>query len=401
MPSGSIVFLLSNAGKARLFAPVLAALESAGAKTVVLAGAEMHGKTIPAAALERLQVPVRHLLDRPIRGARDRIARGRSLRFRAEEILASEKASALVVHIDRTAPENLFIRAARNLGVPTVLLQESLRKDEMTRLPAVERWKRRLYASLFGLEFRLRHYGQEGCDRVLCWGPSSDRYFRRVGVPQERLVSVGNPAWDGVVCPGREEAKVRVSEKLAGNPLEPIILLATSPLDDMGILSSREYRRLVRGWLSALQRAAENRPGVRFVVKPHNLEPARFYGSMMQDLPRLQLVEDVDFFLLTIAASAILSFSTTSAMEGPLFGTPSGVLSAGKALDNWDFVENGVAEDLRDEAGLRTFLDHCLHPERSAALARSQSDRVEAGYTVNFRKAAAPAAAAILEASAR
>lgn len=388
MSRGRAVFILSNAAKWKLFLPVIRSLEKEhGVEAVVVAYSEVHGTASDTAKLGELGLRYIHPLPVPIKAAADRITYGVWLKRNAGAMLEKLGASVLIVHVDRTIPENLFIRAARKRGIKSVLIQESLRKDEMTRLPFREAMVRRLYAWGFGLETRLRHYGQEGCDAVVAWGATSGDYFRRVGVPADRIRELGNPGWDALAAgPSLPAEKARLAEHLGLPPSIGFLTVTTSPLDDMGILTKEEYRKVLKLWCGRLGRVAAARKDLAVVFKLHNLEGADFYREAIGDQP-IHIIQKWDILPLLAFSAGVLQFSTTAGLEAALLGTPVGVMDAGRSLDNWEFVENGIARQLRTGEDLEAFSAVVADPARRGELGKEVRELAEARYVKNLGQA--------------
>jgi hypothetical protein len=394
-PGGKAVFVLSNPAKWRHFLPVIGNLErNHGMESCVLALGEMHGSPSDVEHLRELGLDFIQPLPRPVRSEIDRLVQGLRLKREAGTILRRLGASVLIVHSDRTLPENLFIPAARAAGIPSLLMQESLRKDEMMRMGRRSLAVRRAYRRLFGLEFRLRLYGQGGCDSVNAWGPFSERYFLRAGVPAERIAPLGNPVWDRIPdVTLRESERERLAAHLGLPSDARFLTLVTSPLSGMGLLSEAEYRRILARWSRPLAEAAA-RGGAALVLKTHNLEAAGIYREAFAGIP-VHFLEKWDIIPLLAHSVGVLQFSTTAGLEAALLGTPVGLLDAGRPLDNWEFAANGVGTPLATPDHLRRFVEEISTPRGRGEIGARGRQRACIGYAANFGGAAAALAAHI------
>ena len=102
------------------------------------------------------------------------------------EILKSSKPSCVVLANDRAFPVRQLSSWARQLGTRSILVQESLRKDEV--------FKGRRALGLFANQTGMN--GQGGADRIAAWGETSRQYYIRVGAEPERITLSGNTRMD-------------------------------------------------------------------------------------------------------------------------------------------------------------------------------------------------------------
>jgi len=254
---------------------------------------------------------------------------------------------------DRGYPELDLIKAFQAKGVPVVLLQESIRRDDS-------------FDDLPGLLWN----GQGGCDRIYAWGETSLEYYRSAGVPDERIVVVGCPRIDQYVESGmgrRDKSGLRERLRL---PLDrPLILIATNPVYRMKLVKKLPWEEYVACIESVIAWAADQ--GAFVLVKPHLLEKA--------DHARLGLVAHVsshenaayaaDLPLVdAIAASdAVLIFNSTVALEAALLGKPSGLLATDRYTHGTDYERYGLSVPVNSADSLRAMLANLNHDGLTAS----------------------------------
>jgi hypothetical protein len=268
--------------------------------------------------------------------------------------------SLIVVLNDRNFPPNDYIQAARRRRIPTLLVQESLRKDLFQRPPwrkLLGRWSRKLR---LGVEEGLRHYGQGGCDMVAAWGETSREYFLRVGVPDRKIAITGNPRFDQLAHADFSAEAGRIRAELGYAPDDFVLTFLSSPIERMLIVSKEEKRaafvRLL-GWMRTL-RAEPAWRNLRLALKLHRAEDGALFREMISaaggsDFAR---VAEQPLYPLLAASQAALMFSTTAGLEAALLQVPVGILGLSKPLDDWDFVRRGVAANVGSPEGLAAFL---------------------------------------------
>ena len=181
----------------QIILPVIRLLRARGLPVIVYSDCELLRTASDTATLEREGIPFVRMADAPLPVTMPEWeAAALPYRKRIPGEVERVRPSLVVVLNDRNFPPNVYVEEARRLGIPTLLVQESLRKDLFQRPPwrkLVGRWSRK---ARLGIEEGMRHYGQGGCDAVAAWGETSREYFLRVGVPERKITITGNPRFD-------------------------------------------------------------------------------------------------------------------------------------------------------------------------------------------------------------
>jgi hypothetical protein len=341
--------------------PVIRLLKARGIPAVVFSNCELNRKPSDMAPLEREGIETFRFTDTPLPlddTEYERLAVP-ILRRVPEEIHRRNPALVVVLN-DRNSPSLDFVRAGRALGIPVLMLQESLRKDLFQRptlRKLVYRWRRKI---LTGIEAGLRHYGQGGCDHLTAWGSTSREYFLRVGVRPERITITGNPRFDLFAHPDfdREAEAIRAEYQLA--PDDFLLTFLSSPIEKMHIVSPAEkrdaYARLLT-WVRDVGGESGRRP-VKLAFKLHRAENRTWLQNFLaqQNATDFAFLADKPLYPILWASQASLMFSTTAGLEAALLRRPVGILELSKPLDDWDFVGKGVAQRVASQADLAAYL---------------------------------------------
>jgi len=358
-----------------MLTPVVHELRRRGLPVVVYSDCEILRKPSNVPALEALGVPYVRLAEAPLPSPDlDWEMRAAPLRREIERQVTRVRPAAVVVLNDRNFPSNTFVRTARRLGVPSILLQESMRKDLFQRptwRKLAFRWRRRL---MFGIEGGLRMYGQGGCDWYAAWGEMSQAYFQRVGVPAARIRITGNPRFDQLATSDWSHAAHEARRKLAMAEGDFPLTFLSSPIEKMLIISAEEkdaaLRRLLE-WVAAL-RSTERWKAVRLRFKLHRGESAERFRIKLHEWGAEGFAEVVEIGLypLVAASRCVLMFSTTAGLEAALLRRSVGILTLSRPLDDWDFVGRGVASAIASRDDLERFLAAAQEGEAPGEAAR-------------------------------
>jgi hypothetical protein len=360
--NGPVLFEITAADShLQIVLPVIRLLKRRGIPTVVFSNCELNRKPSDLAPLEREGIEHFRFVDTPLPlddAEYERLAVP-ILRRVPEEIRRRNPALVVVLN-DRNTPSLDFVRAGRRLGIPVLMLQESLRKDLFQRptlRKLIYRWRRK---TLTGIEAGLRHYGQGGCDHLTAWGSTSRDYFLRVGVRPERITVTGNPRFDVFANPDfdREAAAIRAQYRLAPNDF--LLTFLSSPIEKMHIVSPAEKKQALARLLEWVQ-TSRSQPGLgslRLALKLHRGENAAWFQRFLeeQNAAGFAFLADQPLYPLLWASRASLMFSTTAGLEAALLRRPVAMLELSKPLDDWDFIGKGVAQRVASQADLVSFL---------------------------------------------
>jgi hypothetical protein len=360
--TGPILFEITAADShQQIILPVIRRLRARGIPVIVYTDCELLRTSSDTETLARERIPFMRMAASPLPvTTREWEAAARPFRKRIPAELDRVHPALVVVLNDRNFPPNAYVEEARRRRIPTLLLQESLRKDLFQRPPAVKlfgRWVRKIR---FGIEEGLRSFGQGGCDCIAAWGETSRDYFLRVGVPPERIAITGNPRFDQLANADFSGDARRLRTNLGYAPAVFLLTFLSSPIERMQIVSKAEkLAALVQllGWVDALRADAEWEQ-LQLVIKLHRSEdpaPLQAILDKNQSTGWARIV-DQPLYPLLRASQAALMFSTTAGIEAALLSVPIGILELAKPLDDWDLVGRNVAQGIRGQPELAAFL---------------------------------------------
>ena len=345
----------------QIILPVIRLLRARGIPVIVYSDCELLRTASDTAAFQREGIPYVRMADTPLPIPTPEWGTA-AMPFRRRipgEVQRVHPAMVVVLN-DRNFPSNVYVSEARRLRIPSLLLQESLRKDLFQRPPwrkLFSRWRRKLR---YGTEEGLRHYGQGHCDAVAALGETSREYFLRVGVPERKITVTGNPRFDQLAGADFSAEAQRIRIELGYTPDDFVLTFLSSPIERMLIVSPEEKREaFVRlfGWIRAL-RADPAWKTLRLALKLHRGESAPLFREMIaqEGASDFAQVSDPPLYPLLRGSQAALMFSTTAGLEAALLKVPVGIFGLSKPLDDWEFVRRGVAADVRTPEGLAAFL---------------------------------------------
>jgi hypothetical protein len=388
--TGPILFEITAADShQQIILPVIRRLRECGIPAIVYSDCELLRTASDPGPLEREDIPFVRALSEPLPlPMREWEPAARAFRRKIPEELARVRPALLVVLNDRNFPPNAYVQEARRLRIPTLLIQESLRKDLFQKPPLVKLIGRRLRLLRSGIEEGLRHFGQGGCDAVAAWGASSREYFLRVGVPEERIHITGNPRFDQLADADFRASARRIRAEWSVPDEGFLLAFLSSPVERMQIISKEEKRAALARWIDWIGRMREDAEwkDLRLAFKLHRSEDPSILQSLLAERGAAGWahVADTELYPLLQASQAAAMFSTTAGLEAALLSVPVGIMELSRPLDDWDFIGRGVAAGIRTEQDLRAF----LRSARSGGAIGKRGARAAEHYLSNLGHAA-------------
>jgi len=387
--TGPILFEITAADShQQIILPVIRLLRARGIPVIVYSDCELLRTASDTAAFEREGIPFVRMAATPLPIPMPEWgAAAQPFRQRIPHEVNRLHPSLIVVLNDRNFPSNLYVEAARRLSIPSLLLQESLRKDLFQRPPWRKLYSRWIRKMRFGIEEGLRHYGQGHCDAVAALGQTSREYFLRVGVPKRKITITGNPRFDQLASADFSAEAQRIRSSLGCSPGDFMLTFLSSPIERMLIVSAEEkHDALVRllGWVRTLREDPDWK-NLRLAFKLHRGESVPFFRETLAHAGAtgFALVAEEPLYPLLRASQAALMFSTTAGLEAALLKVPVGMLGLSKPLDDWNFVSRGVAANVRSVEGLAAFLRRAREDPTFGA----RGANAAAFYIANFGRA--------------
>jgi len=267
---------------------------------------------------------------------------------------------------DRITPHIPLIKAAKKGNVPTILIQESIRKDDSYTLSRADRAMALLIRHLLGVEIGLLYHGQGGCDRIAAWGETSLQYFKRIGVSEKKVVLTGNPRIESIANEDWQTRSRELRETYSIPKDASVVTLATNPVDAMGMLTDEELRSSVSMVTDAIALSDD----VHLFLKPHRSEDLGKYKQVIaksKSREDIYLVPDVELYPLLYLSDAVMLFNSTVALEAAVLGTPVAVINPFRVDMGIDFADTGLAIEIHNKEELIHFLESSKHGEMQIA----------------------------------
>jgi hypothetical protein len=388
--SGPILFEITAADShQQIILPVIRRLRARGIPVIVYSDCELLRTSSDTATLQGEGIPFVRLAEKPLPATQPEWeAAAAPIRLRIPGEVERARPALVAVLNDRNFPSNVFVGEARRLRIPTLLIQESLRKDLFQKPPLGKLLGRVRRKLRYGIEEGLRNFGQGGCDAIAAWGETSREYFLRVGVPEGRITVTGNPRFDQLAGADFSAEARRIRGELGCSEPDFLLAFLSSPIERMMIVPKDEklaaFERLI-GWVRTL-REDPSWTGLRLAFKLHRNEDPAPLRSVLDKRAAGAWARIIDrpLYPLLQGSQTALMFSTTAGLEAALLSVPVGILELSKPLDDWDLAGRGVA------AGIRTApdLDGFLRAARDDKTLGARGAQAAAFYLANFGHAA-------------
>jgi hypothetical protein len=332
----------------QIILPVIRLLRARGIPSIVYTDCELLRTASDPSAFVRENIPFVQFLNKPL-PLNDILWDEGAVPIRKQipgEVRRVNPALVVVLN-DRNFPSIVFVESARGLRIPTLLIQESLRKDLFQR-PTLKklffRWKHKIEK---GIEGGLRKYGQGDCTWYAAWGETSRQYLRRVGVPDRKIVITGNPRFDQLAQPDFAKEAKAIRKQLGLTPDDFLVTFLSSPIEKMLIVTREEKQSAIEriiDWAKEYRATPEGKL-LRLAFKLHRSENPDLFRALIAQRGAedwCQVVEGPLYPIISATQTALM-FSTTAGLEAALLGVPVGMVELSRPLDDWDFTGHGVA----------------------------------------------------------
>lgn len=338
-----VVLAAATMTQARTMVACAPALHAAGLDPVFVSLDPIIGKSASIGFAEAGVPHTRH-------GTPRSSQRARMLRIvfggRADARALIDGAGAVVIGNDFSPFERLVVQEARRAGVASILVQDgviALEGDHAgggarSGSTLVTLAKRAL--SLLGLPFAPKPYGLGGCDAVCVYGPSTADALIRRGVPQATIHVTGQPRYD---TPAAAPDAAATRRRRQG----PIVV-TTQPFSRYGLASAADETRTFAHMIAAA--AAHGRT----VVKLHPDTDQASRAALQAAAPDgVRFEQQSPIEALLADARAVVTLSSTTALEAMLHGVPVVVVDAPGFPTTLPYIESEAVEAARtpDEIG--------------------------------------------------
>ncbi|MCS6806167.1 MAG: hypothetical protein RMM98_03530 [Acidobacteriota bacterium] len=341
-----IDFIISNdSHHVAMFLPIVRALAASGHyRCRIVSLCEFRGLVSPTGRFDMERVSLRKVLPIKIRssptvGQQVGGMRATGLRQLARAVSwfgllqpnvrrCFDRAPDLVVlPNDAAFPYDHICRWLRARGIPFLLVQEGI------RFP--------LPGAIDG-----DTYGQGGAAAVAAWGQTSADYFRRQGVPDERIHLTGSPRYDELLAADWQPEARRLKQQWGWD--DKNLLFLSNPIDDQGFCTTPEKYDLIRRFIRAIEPLFDD-PGFRLIIKLHGRESLRDVQALVAGLAYARQISVLGVgpvYPLFLLSRAAIVLASTVGLEALLFGLPLGVLEIPRVGFVYDYVARGAARGL-------------------------------------------------------
>lgn len=237
----------------------------------------------------------------------------------------------LIVDEDQTPLPRIAVAVARQMGIPTAVVQHGVPRVAFGFAPLESDW-------------------------FLAWGETSRRQLETFGYPAERIAITGSPRHDCLAL------APRWFPEDANGARREVLLFATTPPDDCRPeplrfrLTSAEHDRLLR--IACQEVAALGRP---LVVKTHPRAPghAAALAKVLGAFPQLdyRVVTSGSLAEMCRNAACGISLASGAGMDAAALGVPVVELAPRGGADLMPAAEWGIWAAASDAASLRAFFD--------------------------------------------
>jgi len=259
--------------------------------------------------------------------------------------------------------ERLFIQKGREMGIPSLLVQDGVISLQPQPAPRVSAPRRALRAAMTALGLRMpdpKGYGQNGTDRIAVMGEAVADFLKREGVPPERIAVTGQPRYDVLFALRQGAAQPESLDGLCLPEGQKVILFSSQPYLRYNMCDEAKARSI---WRIVIDGVKGLGPGHCLVAKLHPAEDLegtrRWLGG---DFPAAwTLTRDADIFSLAFRADAVVTVSSTTALEALYLGKPVVILDAGVTSLPIPYVQSGAAFPAKDARELTARLREGLY----------------------------------------
>jgi len=254
--------------------------------------------------------------------------------------LAELRPDCLLCCHDRFYIETAFVVAARQLGIPTVFLQEGpfcvIGHDRATAPALRLKYALAPIARALGLMPGMPDYGLAGHDRICAASDAYKQAWIARGVPAERIHVTGVPRYD----PLREAREQRQQRHHRRSDDAPTVLVLAQPFGAHGKVAPKAANRAMAVTGNALDRLARTRP-VEIRIREHPRAVADDTSALTTPLAGRATTEAPDrpFPARAVDVDLAVGFYSSAILEALAIGVPC----VGCRLPDEAFAEPGEA----------------------------------------------------------
>ena len=261
-----------------------------------------------AESLKKTGVTFQHMPFKVVRSPDDGVARQMisavQMKRAIRSVLRDTSPKVVVLALDNDPIAQIAINESKRRGIKTVLVPEGLLKP-------YEFTQRKKYASdyfykalrHFGIYVSYIPYGTAGCDRILVSGNRSHEVLRQLGIPEEKMIIVGQQKYDDFL---KRIAACRLPERKT----ETYLYAASTR-----IFNDDKELSLARGIADATSRL-----GLQLIIKIHprsERTPDELYRLLViDDRTQTKIIrEGYDTFDILTRVDGVITISSAIVLE--------------------------------------------------------------------------------------
>ena len=226
--------------------------------------------------------------------------------------LKKEGINVIVIGNDIDVIPQWFVNSAKELGIPSVLIEDGLLFNFNTpesrftnKLnPIFNRTSRKLLQLSIKLRIQNKYkkitYGEAGCDQIHVWGATAKSYLLKKGINSHRILISGNTKMDSF--------NFHESSNLLHVETKKIVLYAPTGLSSIGFLPKDIVFNLVEN----LCKVITSFHNLQLIIKPHPNENPKFYHEIIQQFDSVSISHANINSLIEKSSFVISNLSTTS-----------------------------------------------------------------------------------------
>lgn len=234
----------------------------------------------------------------------------------AERFIRQKKIRAVLLRDDMREFERTVIAAAKELGIPTLVVQHGIVAEE----------------NLFNYIF---------ADAIFIWGDGFRNRFK-LNDGRQKLFVTGNPRYD--ICFNWKPFNSRAGlfNNLRLDPKKTTILFAAQAIIKFSSYRTDDENDIFRKKLLDFFKAA---PQYQLIIKIHPYEDENVYKRALKGygLSNVRLVRDINIFELIAHSDLLLTKNSTTGLEAMIFDKPLITIELSKRRDQVPYGEKGAA----------------------------------------------------------
>jgi len=231
-------------------------------------------------------------------------------------ILKKENVGVVVIGNDIDVIPQWFIHCAKNLKIPTVLIQDGLlfklktKHDFRRSVSQIKLSKSKLLLLesklLLTGNYKKITYGESKCEQIHVWGKPFQKYLEKKGINKKQILNIGY----------LKNKKFNVNKEKTDEC--EIILYTPTELVKPGIISFEEMKKNTDILFSTIISFND----IKLIIKPHPIEKTIIYDEFAKKYPDKITVSKSDFFTTLKECSLLITNLSTTAIEALAMNKP-------------------------------------------------------------------------------